>query len=431
MLKSIATVVTLYRKAGFTVTTALMDGEFVPLRRGLAEISITLSETSRDKHVGDIERYIRTVKERMRAIYNTMPFRKVPARLVIEMAKTAVFWLKAFPVLGGASGNLSPHTILTGQKVDYKRHCRFQFGEYTQTHEEHDNSMNPRTVGALALHPVGNGQGSFYFLSISLGRVLNRLHATALPMPDDIIERIHRMARQQKNNPGLIFADRNLHPDEGDYADDDDDDDKTYHDDDDDNPDDDDDDDDDDDNPNDDNDENEEPYHPNNNHGDDDDDDDDESYRPNDDSDDDDDDDYDGDEGGVDTNDDDGSDGNGNDPTTVHTPEDDGVENNGLLTEDAVEQPEHPPGEIPGVDAFEHREEQGTDHARADDEPMLGIPGVGDSEENEDDGGGHEQSETPPKAKESTASGYGLRNRHGRSYSRHYAGEDFVVGDDT
>ena len=99
LLKSIATVVTLYRKAGFTVTTALIDGEFVPLRRGLAEIGITLNETSRDEHVGDIERYIRTVKERMRAICNTMPFRKVPARLVIEMAKTAVFWLNAFPVL--------------------------------------------------------------------------------------------------------------------------------------------------------------------------------------------------------------------------------------------------------------------------------------------------------------------------------------------
>ena len=297
LLKGIATVVTLYRKAGFTVTTALMDGEFVPLRGGLAEIGITLNETSRDEHVGDIERYIRTVKERMRSIYNTMPFHKVPARLVIEMAKTAVFWLNAFPVSGGASGNLSPHTILTGQKLDYKRHCRFQFGEYTQTHKEHNNSMNPRTVGALALRPVGNGQGSFYFLSISTGRVLNRLHATALPMPDDIIEKIHRMARQQKSNPGLIFADRNFHPDEGEYADDDDDD-ETYKDDDDDNPDDDSDDDDNNDNPNDVDVDNDEPYHHNNNHDDDDDDDDDESYRPDDDSSDDDDDDHDGDGGG-------------------------------------------------------------------------------------------------------------------------------------
>ena len=123
--------------------------------------------------MGDIERYIRTVKEQMRAIYNTMPFHKVPARLVIEMAKTVVFWLNAFPVLGGASRDLSPHTILMGPKVDYKRHCRFQFGEYTQTHEEHNNSMNPRTVSALALRPAGNGQGSFYFRSMSTGRVLN------------------------------------------------------------------------------------------------------------------------------------------------------------------------------------------------------------------------------------------------------------------
>ena len=53
--------------------------------------------------------------------------------------------------MGGASQDLSPCTILMGQQVDYKRHCCFQFGEYAQTHEEHNNSMNPRTVGALAL----------------------------------------------------------------------------------------------------------------------------------------------------------------------------------------------------------------------------------------------------------------------------------------
>ena len=88
--------------------------------------------------------------------------------------------------------------------------------------------MNPRTVGALTLRPIGNGQGSFYFLSIATGRVLNRLHATALPMPDDVIDKLHRMALQQKNNPGLVFADRNLNPDEYD----DDKDDETYHDDD-------------------------------------------------------------------------------------------------------------------------------------------------------------------------------------------------------
>ena len=102
LLKCIKGVVTLYRKAGFRVTIALMDGEFVPLCGGLAELGLRLNETSRDEHVGDIEWYIRTVKERMRAIYNTLPFHKIPARLVVEMAKTAVFWLNAFPAAGGA-----------------------------------------------------------------------------------------------------------------------------------------------------------------------------------------------------------------------------------------------------------------------------------------------------------------------------------------
>ena len=61
---------------------------------------------------------------------------------------------------------------------------------HTNPREEHNNSMNPMTVGALALCPVGNGQGSFYIL----GRILNLLHATALLMPDEVIDKVHRMA---------------------------------------------------------------------------------------------------------------------------------------------------------------------------------------------------------------------------------------------
>ena len=427
MLKCIANVATLYRKAGFKVTTALLDGEFVPLRGGLAEIGVTLNETSRDEHVGDIERYIRTIKERMRSIYNTMPFHKVPARLVIEMAKTAVFWLNAFPVSRGASRDLSPCTILTGQKVDYKRHCRFQFGEYTQTHEEHNNSMNPRTVGALALQPVGNGQGSFYFLSVATGRVLNRLHATALPMPDEIIDKIHRMARQQKNNPGLIFADRNLNPDEGD-EDDDDDDDMTYHDDDNDDSDGDDD----------------EPHDHNNNNNDSDDDDDESSHYRSDNDDDDEednnnDDDPIGDDDSVDTNDDDANDRIGNDPAITNTPEEDNEQGNEPLPvddpplDDIEGHSDDPPGEIPGVGAVEQEAEYGAGHLvdGNDNGDELGIPGVGDDAEDDTNDTNDEQSETTHDLKTNTVGGYGLRNKRNHNYNHRYAGEDFVVGDDT
>ena len=171
-------------------------------------MGVTLNETSRDEHVGEIERFIRMIKERMRAIYNTLPFRKIPAWLVREMGKACVFWLNSLPPQSNFGNDLSPRTIVTGQRLDFKRHCRFQFGEYVQTHEQHNNSMMSRTVGALALRPTGNAQGGFYFLSLSTGRVLNQLRATAPPMPDNVVDQVHRMAQQQRANPGLIFESR-------------------------------------------------------------------------------------------------------------------------------------------------------------------------------------------------------------------------------
>jgi len=81
-----------------------MDGEFEPLRDKLLDMQILLNTTGRDEHVGDIERFIRTLKERMRATYSTfLPFKIIPPRLVIEMAKSSVYWLNAFPHARGIS----------------------------------------------------------------------------------------------------------------------------------------------------------------------------------------------------------------------------------------------------------------------------------------------------------------------------------------
>ena len=107
---------------------------------------------------------------------------------------------------------MSPHTIITGQHVDYNKHCKYEFGQYVQVHDQHDNTMLPRTTGALALRPTGNAQGNFYFFSLTTGRVLNRVHATPLPMPDDVIKWVETLARRQRANPGLVFGDREEQP---------------------------------------------------------------------------------------------------------------------------------------------------------------------------------------------------------------------------
>ena len=87
--------------------------------------------------------------------------------------------------------------------------------------------MAARTIGAIALRPTGNTQGGYFFFSLTTGRVLNRGRWTSLPMPNEVIDRVHRMARQEHGNNGLLFEDRNHHPLVD--PDDDGDDNSTYH----------------------------------------------------------------------------------------------------------------------------------------------------------------------------------------------------------
>ena len=122
IVKSVRNIARVYHRGGFRLRHALMDGAFKSMRGDLLGMGILLNPTSREEHVGDIERYIRTVKERMRCSYNSVPFERVPPRMVVELASREVFWLNAFPPTGGISVTLSPRAIVTGQTVHHDRH---------------------------------------------------------------------------------------------------------------------------------------------------------------------------------------------------------------------------------------------------------------------------------------------------------------------
>jgi hypothetical protein len=55
--------------------------------------------------------------------------------------------------------------------------------------------MKTRTTGAIATKPTGNAQGGHWFYSLTTGRMLDRRQWTPLPMPSDVIERIHVLAK--------------------------------------------------------------------------------------------------------------------------------------------------------------------------------------------------------------------------------------------
>jgi hypothetical protein len=160
--------------------------------------------------------------------------------MIVELVHGRVCWLNSFLANDGVSAVQSPRRIMTSQQADHGLHCQLHFGEHAQVHELHDNSMSSQTTGAIALPPTGNVQGGCCFMSLNAGRRLNRCAWTPLPMPGEVIDRVHALAARNPAGSELLFGWRNgteipdtptdeddLHDEDCDPADDDSDDDSS------------------------------------------------------------------------------------------------------------------------------------------------------------------------------------------------------------
>ena len=121
----------------------LMDQEFEKsdcLKRCTNEkMHASLNPTSAREHVPEIERRICTVKERVRETVARLPCReKLPRVMVMEIANNCVLMLDSFPSKGGVSNSVSPMTMMTGQRLDAKKHLKLPVGDCAQTHEDFD-----------------------------------------------------------------------------------------------------------------------------------------------------------------------------------------------------------------------------------------------------------------------------------------------------
>jgi hypothetical protein len=152
--------------------------------RGVAGVGVVY-QTATGEHVPEIERQIRVIKERAREIRSTLPFKRMPNRMIVELIKFVVLWLNDFPPSSGISKTYSPRTIRTGTTLDYNKHCKLLFGAYVETHEMNTptNTMKEITRAAICLGPTANFQGSYKFLCLRTGRRITRKQFRELPMP--------------------------------------------------------------------------------------------------------------------------------------------------------------------------------------------------------------------------------------------------------
>jgi hypothetical protein len=75
IVTGLRSIVMLYKSCGLRIDTFLGDGEFEPLRGSISDMGGQLNVTLHDKHVGDVDHYIRMIEERARASFHATPFK--------------------------------------------------------------------------------------------------------------------------------------------------------------------------------------------------------------------------------------------------------------------------------------------------------------------------------------------------------------------
>jgi hypothetical protein len=194
--KGIIKVINLYRKRGFVIDVCLGDNEFECVRSILQEHTIQLNICAPGVHVLEVERKIRTIKEQVRVIITTLPFKIIPIIIITHATIFSTMWINFFPPKGGVSQTLSPQAIVTGLYPDADKHCRILFGGYAQVHAKphpSNDAMVSRTVGGIALGPTGNIQGTHKLLSLLTGKLIKARSCMPLPMPHDVIAIVEGM----------------------------------------------------------------------------------------------------------------------------------------------------------------------------------------------------------------------------------------------
>ncbi|KAI2508903.1 Reverse transcriptase (RNA-dependent DNA polymerase) [Fragilaria crotonensis] len=208
IMRRLRSVIKLYQARGLTVCDVHSDHEFGCIRESLRPIELNVVPA--DSHVGEIERSIRTVKERLRSCAHGLPFKRLPRLLVQSMVSNTIRCLNQFPWPNGVSATMSPASIVTGVGTPDYNCMRIEFGAYAQVFEDNSpsNTLRARSLGAIALTPTGNAQGDYFFLSLATGSRLSRHQWTELPMTDTAIARTEALALHEKQpllqNSGLV-----------------------------------------------------------------------------------------------------------------------------------------------------------------------------------------------------------------------------------
>jgi hypothetical protein len=169
----------------------------------LGSRGIPLAVAMGKSKVWEVERLIRTLRDGARGAVAEQPY-QFDDSLERWLMQSTRWWYTAQPNRKAQDGR-TPREKHYGKKLDAKIDARHGFGDYVQVSlKETTNDIHEeRTTGALALCPVGNMEGSWYYLSLDTEKVIRSNRVTAVPLDEVVISFFNKRAwRRNKGKAG-------------------------------------------------------------------------------------------------------------------------------------------------------------------------------------------------------------------------------------
>jgi len=130
----------MYVKRGFIITDTYGDNEYDGDEYRNAVAPSRLHICSRGEYVPIIERSIRTVKERARAVLQGLPYKRIPKVMVQSLMAQIARWLNTFPTISELD-HPSPARLMNGDDKPDNQTKRVTFESYVMIYVGTDNSM--------------------------------------------------------------------------------------------------------------------------------------------------------------------------------------------------------------------------------------------------------------------------------------------------
>lgn len=184
-----------YRANGFTITRLHADSEsgFIAMRGEIEALGVPMITHAPDQKVVRVERKIRVIKERDRAIRADLPFR-LYGTLLVYCTLNIVRCLNLH-ISSNDTDFICPRERFTGIRTEYRRDLPLGFGDYCLLYNTGNNRLNSptsRCLHAIALMPTGSVNGDVKFLHLETQRILVRSRFQVMPMPQQVIDFINR-----------------------------------------------------------------------------------------------------------------------------------------------------------------------------------------------------------------------------------------------